>query len=109
MYFFHGASTRQQHRRTIDGRLCAAAFVQNRKTYTSCTDSPNPAGESGRPWCYVEAQVHEHVCDALGIAPSCISQVAGNECWWGGLELLRRARTQSVRWLAFSDLVVFAS
>jgi hypothetical protein len=47
---------RQQHRRTIDGRLCAAAFVQNRKSYTGCTDAPNPAGESGRPWCYVEAQ-----------------------------------------------------
>lgn len=25
---------RQQHRKTIDGRLCAAAFVQNRQTYT---------------------------------------------------------------------------
>merc|ERR1719482_829233 len=48
---------RQQHRRTIDGRLCAAAFVQNRKSYTGCTDAPNPAGESGRPWCYVEAQL----------------------------------------------------
>ena len=52
-----GISARQQHRRTIDGRLCAAAFVQNRKTYTGCTDSPNPSGESGRAWCYVEAQV----------------------------------------------------
>ena len=40
-----------------DGRLCAAAFVQNRKSYTGCTDAPNPAGESGRSWCYVEAQV----------------------------------------------------
>ena len=39
-----------------DGRLCAAAFVQNRKSYTGCTDAPNPSGESGRPWCYVEAQ-----------------------------------------------------
>ena len=48
---------RQQHRRTTDGRLCAAAFVQNRKAYTGCTDAPNPEGESGRPWCYVEAQV----------------------------------------------------
>merc|ERR1712093_199653 len=48
---------RQQHRRTIDGRLCAAAFVQNRKSYTGCTDAPNPAGESGRSWCYVEAQL----------------------------------------------------
>merc|ERR1711862_224035 len=48
---------RQQHRRTIDGRLCSAAFVQNRRTYTGCTDAPNPDGESGRPWCYVEAQL----------------------------------------------------
>merc|ERR1712188_135506 len=50
---------RQQHRRTIDGRLCAAAFVQNRKSYTGCTDAPNPSGESGRSWCYVEAQLLE--------------------------------------------------
>ena len=48
---------RQQHRRTVDGRLCAAAFVQNRKAYTGCTDAANPSGESGRPWCYVEPQV----------------------------------------------------
>merc|ERR1712146_523569 len=48
---------RQQHRRTIDGRLCAAAFVQNRKSYTGCTDAPNPTGESGRACCYVEAQL----------------------------------------------------
>ena len=48
---------RQQHRRTVDGRLCAAAFVQNRKAYTGCTDATNPVGESGRPWCYVEPQV----------------------------------------------------
>ena len=48
---------RQQHRRTVDGRLCAAAFVQNRKAYTGCTNSANPLGESGRMWCYVEPQV----------------------------------------------------
>merc|ERR1711920_864118 len=48
---------RQQHRRTVDGRLCAAAFVQNRKAYTGCTDAANPIGESGRPWCYVEPQL----------------------------------------------------
>lgn len=48
-----------------DGRLCAAAFVQNRKSYTGCTDAPNPAGESGRSWCYVEAQV------SVSIPPSC--------------------------------------
>merc|ERR1712032_72763 len=51
------AKFRQTHRRTVDGRLCAAAFVQNRQTYTGCADAPNPTGESGRPWCYVEAQL----------------------------------------------------
>ena len=39
-----------------DGRLCAAAFVQDRRSYTGCTDAPNPSGGSGRAWCYVEAQ-----------------------------------------------------
>ena len=51
------AQFRQEHRKTIDGRLCAAAFVQARQTYTGCTDAPNPMGESGREWCYVEAQL----------------------------------------------------
>ena len=41
----------------MDGRLCAAAFVQSRQAYTGCTDAPNPQGVSGRPWCYVESQV----------------------------------------------------
>ena len=44
-----------------DGRLCAAAFVQNRKSYTGCTDAANPAGENGRPWCYVEAQARDMI------------------------------------------------
>merc|ERR1719282_903688 len=48
-----------KHRRTIDGRLCAAAFVQDRQAYTGCTDAPNPEGVSGRPWCYVEPQLTE--------------------------------------------------
>lgn len=70
---------RQQHRRTVDGRLCAAAFVQNRETFTGsprsssgfrggvpfylrfagCTDTPSPSGASGRPWCYTEAQLSQ--------------------------------------------------
>ena len=33
---------RQQHRKTLDGRLCAAAFVQDRKAYTDCSTAPNP-------------------------------------------------------------------
>merc|ERR1719188_2199999 len=48
---------RQQHRRTVDGRLCAAAFVQHRQLYTGCTDAPAPNSVSGRPWCYVEPQL----------------------------------------------------
>lgn len=47
---------RAQHRRTVDGVLCAAAFVQGSQTFTSCTDAvPSPGGTSGSPWCYVEA------------------------------------------------------
>jgi len=37
-------------------RLCAAAFVQDRKAFTGCTDAATPTGISGREWCYVEAQ-----------------------------------------------------
>ncbi|KYK70234.1 PA14 domain-containing protein [Toxoplasma gondii TgCatPRC2] len=48
---------RQQHRKTIDGRLCAAAFVQDNQTYTDCTDARSPDGTSGREWCYVEVQL----------------------------------------------------
>ena len=48
---------RQQHRRTNDGRLCAAAFVHDHQTYTQCTDVTNAANVSGREWCYVEPQL----------------------------------------------------
>ncbi|PFH33369.1 PA14 domain-containing protein [Besnoitia besnoiti] len=48
---------RQVHRKTTDGRLCAAAFVQDNVTYTDCTNSKAPDGTIGRPWCYVEVQL----------------------------------------------------
>ncbi|VWU51102.1 LCCL domain-containing protein, putative [Hepatocystis sp. ex Piliocolobus tephrosceles] len=48
---------RQQHRKTVDGRLCAAAFVQDDQTYTDCTKSTDPNGVTGREWCYVEVQL----------------------------------------------------
>mmetsp|Transcript_89979 Transcript_89979/g.250397 ORF Transcript_89979/g.250397 Transcript_89979/m.250397 type:complete len:132 (+) Transcript_89979:138-533(+) len=51
------AHHRTQPRRTLDGRLCAAAFVQDQQVYTDCTSAANPSGEVGRPWCYVEPQV----------------------------------------------------
>lgn len=48
---------RQQHRRTLDGFLCAAASVQNRAAFTGCTDMKTPDGESGHDWCYLEPQI----------------------------------------------------
>merc|ERR1712216_880886 len=47
---------RQTHRKTIDGRLCAAAYVHNSQAFTDCTSAANPDGVSGREWCYVEEQ-----------------------------------------------------
>merc|ERR1719384_1894119 len=51
--------SRSQHRRTVEGKLCAAAFVQDGSVYTGCTSTPDPNGVSGRPWCYVEPQLLE--------------------------------------------------
>ncbi|XP_026193807.1 uncharacterized protein LOC34618352 [Cyclospora cayetanensis] len=48
---------RPRHRKTIDGRLCAAAFVHEGQTYTDCTDARSPDGTTGREWCYVEVQL----------------------------------------------------
>merc|ERR1719411_2345910 len=47
----------REHRRTSDGRLCAASFVQSGVAYTGCADVVDPSGLSGRPWCYVDAQL----------------------------------------------------
>merc|ERR1712216_247645 len=47
---------RQTHRKTIDGRLCAAAYVHNSQAFTDCTSAANPDGVSGREWCFVEEQ-----------------------------------------------------
>ena len=43
----------QFHRRTTHGDLCAPAFAENQKVYTTCTTATNPEGVSGMPWCYV--------------------------------------------------------
>ena len=68
-------TTGQSHRKTADGRLCAAAFIHNSQAFTvadfdgtqdsdaivhglyciqDCTTVNNPDGVSGREWCYVE-------------------------------------------------------
>ena len=73
---------RQQRRRTIDGRLCAAAFVQNRKAYTGCTDATNPIGESGRSWCYVEPQVSNIFCLDLPRAAELLQLLSGGSSPW---------------------------
>ena len=78
-------------RRTLDGRLCAAAFVQNRQVYTGCADVPNPDGVSGRPWCYVESQVHVLLVHGhnLGMrADSYVTAVVGR----------RRSRCVGILW-----------
>ena len=56
------AAFREQHRKTVDGKLCAAAFVQDRQAYTGCATARNPAGEYGRAWCYIEPQASYHDC-----------------------------------------------
>ena len=79
------AQHRQQHRRTLDGRLCAAAFVFDRQTHTGCSDGSNPAGEHGREWCYVDAQV-AHASGAIWCAlfGACVFMVATRAVigWW---------------------------
>merc|ERR1712232_1349681 len=50
---------RQQHRRTKDGHLCAAAGVSHNIAFTGCTDMPSPDGDTGQAWCYIEPQLLE--------------------------------------------------
>lgn len=38
---------RARYRKTVDGRLCAAAFVHEAQTYTDCTDARSPDGTTG--------------------------------------------------------------
>ncbi|BAM41924.1 uncharacterized protein TOT_040000304 [Theileria orientalis strain Shintoku] len=49
---------RNRARRTIEGHLCAAAFVQRDQIYTDCTVEVAPDGTEGsKEWCYLEAQL----------------------------------------------------
>lgn len=45
---------RQEHRSTVDGRLCAAVFVHGHAAYSGCATVASPDGTVGREWCYVE-------------------------------------------------------
>ena len=75
----------QQHRHTLDGRLCAAAFVFDRQTHTGCSDGSNPAGEHGREWCYVDAQVaHASGATWCALCGACVFMIATRAVigWW---------------------------
>eukprot|EP00742_Colponemidia_sp_Colp-10_P013875 GILJ01015707.1.p1 GENE.GILJ01015707.1~~GILJ01015707.1.p1 ORF type:complete len:1281 (+),score=234.65 GILJ01015707.1:129-3845(+) len=44
-----------RRRRIADGRACAAAFVQDSKTYTDCTTIKAPDNsDTGKEWCYAD-------------------------------------------------------
>jgi len=86
----------QTHRKTVDGRLCAAAYVHNSQAFTvrthlvmvlqlclpgcqDCTSAANPDGVSGREWCYVEAlQRHFFYLALLGLTRSHFEDQVGN-------------------------------
>ena len=79
---------RQQHRRTVDGRLCAAAFVQSRETFTGRARSAFLLLAPGACFLNFLRRLHR-----LTLAKGrfwqglvlCGSPVGGREC----LELLR--------------------
>ncbi|GBE58849.1 PA14 domain-containing protein, putative [Babesia ovata] len=48
---------RARPRRTVDGNLCAAAFLEKNQIYTDCTREVAPDGTQDREWCYHESQL----------------------------------------------------
>merc|ERR1719420_74142 len=54
----------QQHRKTTDGRLCAAASAQDEQTFAGCSSMASPDGSVGRPWCYLAPQLIDASGDA---------------------------------------------
>ena len=77
-----GCNVGQTHRKTLDGRLCAAAYVHDSQAFTAqvlsdvivvalggllqdCNTASNPEGISGREWCYVEVRLNSDVPPVL--------------------------------------------
>ena len=78
-----GCNVGQTHRKTLDGRLCAAAYVHDSQAFTvqvfsdatvvvllggllqDCNTASSPEGISGREWCYVEVRVQSDVPSVL--------------------------------------------
>lgn len=49
---------RARARRTVEGNLCASAFVEKNQIYTDCTKEIAPDGTQDREWCYHESQLN---------------------------------------------------
>ncbi|EDO08281.1 PA14 domain family protein [Babesia bovis T2Bo] len=49
---------RSRVRRTVEGHLCASAFVEKNQIYTDCTMEVAPDGTVNREWCYLESQLN---------------------------------------------------
>ncbi|GIX60935.1 PA14 domain-containing protein [Babesia caballi] len=49
---------RARPRRTLEGNLCASAFVEKNQIYTDCTREVAPDGTQDREWCYHESQLN---------------------------------------------------
>merc|ERR1719263_1872724 len=54
----------QQHRKTVDGRLCASASAQDEQTFAGCSTLATPDGDIGRPWCYLAPQLVDASADS---------------------------------------------
>ncbi|GFE53335.1 PA14 domain-containing protein, putative [Babesia ovis] len=55
---FYLTQYRARPRRTIEGHLCASAFVEKNQIYTDCTLEVAPDGTENREWCYLESQLN---------------------------------------------------
>ncbi|ORM40020.1 Cleavage and polyadenylation specificity factor subunit 5 [Babesia sp. Xinjiang] len=55
---FYLTQYRARARRTVEGHLCASAFVEKNQIYTDCTLEVAPDGTENREWCYHESQLN---------------------------------------------------
>eukprot|EP00927_Polykrikos_kofoidii_P023539 TRINITY_DN2165_c0_g1_i1.p1 TRINITY_DN2165_c0_g1~~TRINITY_DN2165_c0_g1_i1.p1 ORF type:complete len:162 (-),score=19.24 TRINITY_DN2165_c0_g1_i1:88-522(-) len=90
---------RREHRRTIDGRLCAAAFVQDKRAFSGCTKTKTPSGDSGREWCYVDAQVATGHTDSANPWNYCVSVADYGAARASAGELLRTKLGEVRAWI----------
>ena len=80
---------RQQHRRTVDGRLCAAAFVQDRWAVCALEASRFPSVElPGKHTLVAQKQrIHQANREGLGVTSRrrcsfSVPRLSGSWLWW---------------------------